>query len=136
MHNTNRTMWLALMVVAGIALASTSYADTVYKSGRSKGMALLTVTADSGEDIWEVNLSGLGDTARSYCTPPGWFGELDGPYMRWWTDDYNCRIAAGASLSGFGIKVTGKGWAAWETRNGDGDFIDQGLIRLKGRIIR
>ena len=133
MSNNNKTRWLAVAGVLGIALASMAYADTVYRSGRSKGMALLTVDASSGQDIYEVNLAVMEGKARDYRVPQGWFGEKDGPFVRWWTEDYNYRIAAGTSRPGFGIKVTGKGWAHWETRKDNGDFIDQGWIRLKGR---
>jgi len=133
MSNNNKTIWLAVAGVVGIALASMAYADSVYRGGRRKGMILLTVEANSGEDIYEVNLAVLEGKVRVCRAPQGWSGEANGPFMRWWTEDYNYRIAAGSSLPGFGIKVTGRGWATWRTYNGDGDFIDQGIIRLKGR---
>jgi len=134
MRNSNKTMWVAVAVVASMALASVAYADTVYRSGRSKGMAMLTVEANSGQDIGKVEVSVLRGRVRAYRIPPGWFGAMDGPFMRWWTEDGNYRIAAGTSLSGFGIKVTGRGWGTWRTYKGNGDFIDQGIIGLKGRL--
>ena len=134
MRNSKKTMWVAVAVVAGMALAPVAYADTVYRSGRSNGMAMITVEANSGEDIWEVELAVLRGRVRAYRVPPGWFGAMEGPFMRWWTEDGNYRIAAGTSLSGFGIKVTGRGWGTWRTYNGNGLFIDQGIIGLKGRL--
>ena len=134
MRNSKKTVWAAVAVVASMALASVAYADTVYRSGRSKGMAMITVEANSGEDIWEVELAVLRGRVLTYRVPPGWFGTMDGPFMRWWTEDSNYCIAAGSSLSGFGIKVTGRGWGTWRTHNGSADFIDQGIIRLKGRL--
>ena len=133
MSNSKKTIWLAVASVVGIALASMAYADTVYRSGQSKGMALLTVEASSGQDIYEVSLAVLQGKVRGYRAPQGWFGEKYGPFMSSWTEDYNYRIAAGTSRPGFGIKVTGKGWVHWETYNGNGNFIDQGWIKLKGR---
>lgn len=134
MRSSKKRMWLAVVAVVGLALASMAYADTIYRSGRAKGVAIITVEADSGEDIWEVELAVLAGKVRTYRTPPGWFAEADGPFMRWWTEDYNYRIAAGTSLSGFGVKVTGKGWGTWRTYDAAGAFIDQGIIKLKGRM--
>ena len=134
MRNSKKTMWVAVAVVAGMALAPVAYADTVYRSGRSNGMAMITVEANSGEDIWEVELAVLRGRVLTYRVPPGWFGTMDGPFMRWWTEDGSYRIAAGSSLSGFGIKVTGRGWGTWRTYNGNGAFISQGIIGLKGRL--
>ena len=135
MSSSNKMMWGAVAVVIGIALASTASADNVYRSGRSKGVAMLTVEATSGKDIYEVRLWVLAGKVRAYRVPAGWSGEADGHFMRWWTTDSNYRIADGASLAGFGVKVTGRGSATWQTYDGNPAFIDQGVIRrLKGRL--
>ena len=127
-------MWGAVAVVIGIALASPASADDVFRSGRSRGVAMLTVAATSGEDISEVNLWVLEGKVRAYRIPPGWSGQANGHFMRWWTANPNYRIAAGTSLAGFGVKVTGRGAATWQTYDGNDDFIDQGNVKLKGRL--
>ena len=132
MSNYSRTIWLAVAGVVAIALASIVQADTVYRSGRAKGVTWLTVEASSGQDIYEVHLKVVRGKVKAYRVPEGWFGEAYGGEMLWRTDE--CAIADGSSLPGFGIKVTGKGLVAyWETRNVDGDLIDWGFVKLKGR---
>ena len=134
MTSSNKVMWVAVAVVVGVALASTAYADNIYRSGRSRGVAMLTVEATSGRAIYEVKLWVLEGKVRTYRIPQGWSGEADGHFMRWWTADPNYRIPDGTSLAGFGVKVTGRGAATWQTYDVNGDFIDQGNVKLKGRL--